>query len=98
MTTKLTIKKSYLPTKKYTAYFTDLKTGKTKKTHFGASGYQDFTTHNDKFRRTNYRTRHQKDRINDPYTPGSLSWGILWGNSTSLNENIKTFKRKFGFK
>lgn len=98
MTISLTIKKSYLPAKKYTAYFKDSKTGKTKKTHFGAKNYRDFTTVKDTKVRANYRARHQHDIINDPYRPGSLSWYILWGNSTSITENINTFKKKFGFK
>jgi hypothetical protein len=94
----LTIKKSYLPTKKFTAYFTDSKTGKTKRTHFGAKNYDNYTIHKDKNRRINYRKRHKNDRINNPYTPGSLSYFLLWGKSTSLNVNIKTFKKKFRFK
>ena len=32
---------------------------------------------------------------NDPETRGALSRHILWGESTSLNENIRKFKSRF---
>jgi len=27
--------------------------------------------------------------------PGYLSWYLLWGDSTSLQQNIKDYKKKF---
>jgi hypothetical protein len=33
--------------------------------HFGASGYQDYTTHKDEKRRANYRARHSKIKLKD---------------------------------
>ncbi|NCA16904.1 MAG: hypothetical protein EBS90_07640 [Betaproteobacteria bacterium] len=53
---------------------------------FGARGYEDFTTHKDVDRRERYRTRHQHDRIDDPYTPGFWSWWALWGEKDDLNK------------
>lgn len=94
MPTKLTIKPSPKSDKKYVAIFTR-DNGRTKRVHFGGSGYSDYTKHKDKERRRLYRSRHRNDRINDPETPGSLSWYILWGDSTSMKENIKKFKNKF---
>ena len=62
---------------------------------FGARGYSDFTIHKCKRRRARYRKRHRNDPINDPFTPGSLSWWVLWGNSTSLYKNFRAFVDKF---
>ena len=67
-----------------------------KKIHFGAEGMSDYTITKDKEQRERYRKRHQKDlKTNDPMKPGYLSWYILWGDSTSLKENIKDYKKKF---
>lgn len=95
MPTKLvSITKSTLKGKKYTATFENA--GKTTKTHFGATGYGDYTTHKDKERRSNYISRHKTNEAwNKPTTAGSLSRHLLWGNSTSLQQNIQAFKRKF---
>ena len=94
---KLQILKSDNPKKKYKAIFTK-PDGKTKTIHFGASGYDDYTTHHDKDRRRLYRLRHDKDlQTNNPLTAGHLSMFILWGDSTSLQINIKSFKDIFKF-
>ena len=69
---------------------------KDKRTvHFGHSLYQDYTTHHDKSRRDNYRKRAYKGASANPDTPAALSYYILWGDSTSLRENIKSYKAKF---
>ena len=94
--TKLQILKSDNPKKKWKAVFTK-PDGKTKTIHFGASGYQDYTQHHNKDRRTLYRQRHEKDLKGDPMRAGYLSYYILWGDSTSLHTNIRTFKNKFKF-
>lgn len=65
-------------------------------THFGATGYEDYTQHHNKDRRANYLRRHAKDlQTNDPRRAGFLSYYILWGPSTSREENIRNFKAKF---
>jgi hypothetical protein len=67
-----------------------------KHTSFGHQGYQDYTQHHDKQRRDLYRQRHAKDlQTKDPRRAGFLSYYILWGNSTSMAENIKEYKRKY---
>ena len=81
---------SPIKTKKYRAVWSD-----DTHTDFGASGYEDYTTHKDKSRRENYRSRHRNDNLNNPKSPGALSWYILWGNSTSMQQNITQFKNKF---
>ncbi len=91
----LKISKSDKPEKKYVAVF-EKDNGKTKKTYFGQAGADDYLKTGDKERRRLYRERHQKDlSTNDPTRAGFLSYYILWGDSTSLNENIKNYKKKF---
>lgn len=91
----LHIKPSDKSDKKYAATFqTD--TGRTKTTHFGAAGMDDYTIKKDAAQRDRYRTRHAKDlTTNDPTKAGFLSYYILWGDSTSLQSNISSYKRKF---
>jgi hypothetical protein len=91
---KVVISKSDKSGKKLKAVFTR-ENGRTKTTYFGASGYDDYTITKDKEQRTRYRNRHRKDNINNPESAGSLSWHVLWGESTSRQQNIKSYKRKF---
>lgn len=79
---------------KYTAVFDN--DGKEKTVHFGAKGMSDYTKHHDPERRARYLTRHRnREDWSDPTTPGSLSRWILWGDSTSLAQNIASFRRRF---
>ena len=94
--TKLVITTSEKSEKKYEAVFTK-DDGKTKTVHFGAKGYEDYTQHHDKDRRTQYRRRHEKDLKGDPMRAGYLSYYVLWGESTNVQTNIRSFKNKFGF-
>ena len=92
---KLVVSKSDKKDKKYKAVFT-YKDGKTKTTHFGAKGMEDYTTHKDKERRSRYRARHKKDLKTNDYTrAGYLSYYILWGDKTNLKDAIKSYKKKF---
>ena len=89
------IKKSDKSNKKLQAIFTK-DNGRTKTTHFGSAGMDDYTITKDKEQRKRYRTRHKKDlNTNDPTRAGYLSMYILWGNSTSRKENIQTYKKRF---
>ncbi len=91
----MTIKPSNKPGKKLMAVFTK-DNGRTKTTHFGAKGMDDYTITKDKERRRLYRERHKKDlTTKDPTRAGFLSYYILWGNSTSRQENIKNYKKRF---
>jgi hypothetical protein len=66
------------------------------RTSFGAAGYRDYTQHHDKLRRENYLTRHRaRENWNDYKSAGSLSRWILWGDSTSIDTNLRKFKQKF---
>ena len=92
---KVLIKKSDKSGKKYMATFTK-KNGRSKTTHFGQAGAPDYTLTGDKNRRKAYRDRHRKDlNTNDPTRAGYLSYYILWGESKSIRENIKSYKRRF---
>jgi len=92
---KMTIKPSTKPGKKLMAVFTK-DNGRTKTTHFGAKGMDDYTITKDKERRRLYRERHKKDlSTKDPTRAGFLSYYILWGDSTSRAENIKNYKKRF---
>ncbi len=92
---KMTIKKSDKSGKKYMAIFKK-DNGRSKTTHFGQSGAPDYTLTGDKERRRLYRQRHKKDlNTNDPTRAGYLSRFLLWGDSKSLRENIRSYKRRF---
>jgi len=70
--------------------------GRTRTTHFGSKGMDDYTLTKDKEQRKRYRERHKKDLdTNDPTRAGYLSYYILWGDSTSRSENIKDYKKRF---
>ena len=85
---KMIIKPSSKPNKKLMAIFTQ-DNGRTKTTHFGAKGMKDYTITGDKERRRLYRERHKKDlEHKDPTRAGFLSYYILWGESTSKQQNI----------
>ena len=93
---KVTITDSTNPKKKLMAVFFDDDGKKVKTSHFGQDGADDYTITNDKEQRTRYRIRHKKDLdTNDYKKAGYLSYYILWGSSTSLQENIKKYKKRF---
>ena len=92
---KLVVSKSDKKDKKLKAVFT-YDDGKTKTTHFGAKGMDDYTITKDKKQRTQYRRRHKKDLNTKDYTrAGYLSYYILWGDSTSRKVNIDSYKKRF---
>ncbi len=81
--------------KKMMAKFKNKSNGRESTTHFGASGYDDYTIKKDKEQRARYRKRHSGDNLTNPRSPGSLSYYVLWGNSTSKRANISSYKSKF---
>lgn len=91
----LSVKPSTKADKKLMATFEN-DNGRTKTTHFGASGMDDYTKTHDKAQRDRYRTRHAKDlQTTDPTRAGHLSYYLLWGDSTSLQTNIAAYKKRF---
>ena len=91
----VSIGKSTSQGKKMVAVFYDEAKKKIKTTHFGASGYEDYTTHGEMQRKMNYLARH-KDREdwNDYMSSGSLSRWILW-NKPTLSESINDYMNRF---
>jgi hypothetical protein len=90
----VSLKRSDRSGKKYKAVFKDGTRSKT--THFGSKGMDDYTLTHDKAQRSRYRERHKKDlQTKDPTRAGFLSYYVLWGNSTSLRANVRSFKSKF---
>lgn len=78
-----------------------------KTIHFGAKGMRDFTLMNDKSSKfyepkkedrekikSNYQSRHKNDNINTPFTPGSLSYYLLW-NKPTLKASIRDYNKRF---
>ena len=91
----VSVTKSKQPGKKFTASF--LRDGRPVTTHFGDSSMNDYTQHHDPERRRNYLARHKsRENWNDPTSAGSLSRYLLWGDSTSFQENLRAFKKRFG--
>lgn len=96
----MSIEPSKLSTKKWTANFFDKETMRRKTVNFGGRGFRDYTTISEadeaKKARAAYRSRHRNDKINDPLSPGALSWWLLWGDYDNMNQNLSAFKRRFG--
>ena len=86
----LSVKKSTRKGKKLMATFDD---GTT--THFGATGYDDYTLKKDKDQRDRYRARHASGKNASAKTADALAYHLLWGESTSLRQNIKDYKKKY---
>jgi hypothetical protein len=82
------------PKKKFDAVFR-LDDGEEKIVRFGAAGYTDYILSHNEVKKESYLTRHKHENWNNPMTAGALSRWILWGNSTSLDTNIRSFKRRF---
>ena len=93
----VSIKPSTSAGKKMMAVFYDTAKKKVKTTHFGASGYEDYTTHGDLQRKQNYLSRHSNENWNDYMTPGSLSRWILW-NRPTLTSSIEDYMCRFKLK
>ena len=94
------VKPSTAKGKKYTATFCMCNEPpqkcKGKRVHFGSSTSQTYLDHGDKQKREAYIARHRvNENWDNPTTPGSLSFHLLWGKTTSLKENIAYFKKKF---
>ena len=90
----LSVTPSKKPEKKLDAKF-ETDTGRTKVVSFGQRGADDFTKTQDIEQRARYLKRHSRNEDwNKKDSPGALSRWILWGESTSLMQNIANYKRK----
>jgi hypothetical protein len=67
-----------------------------KVVHFGQAGGKTYIDEGDKAKRAAYLARHEKrENWNDPFSAGSLSRYLLWGDSTDLETNHQSFMKKF---
>ena len=96
--TTVLITKSSKTDKKYQAQINN------KTIHFGAKGYEDYTTHHDIERKNRYIERHQdKEQWNKTgiATAGFYAKNILWNRPTiqqsinNLNNKYKTITFKY---
>ena len=65
--------------------------------HFGATGYQDFTTHGDKERKASYLARHKATEdwtLQGVRSAGFWARWILW-NKTSVAASIRDVNKRF---
>jgi hypothetical protein len=63
--------------------------------HFGAKGYEDYTTSLSEVKKEAYIKRHQvRENFNSPYTAGALSRWILW-NKPTIKASITDYKKRF---
>jgi hypothetical protein len=91
------IKKSTKPEKKLMAVFS-LDNGRTRTTHFGAAGMDDYTKTRNKEQKSRYLKRHRRnENWNAPMTAGALSRWILW-NKETRGASITDYKKRFNLK
>jgi hypothetical protein len=87
----LKLERSPITKKKWRATFDD-----GTHTDFGDATMEDYTQHHNPARRALYLRRHAKDlATGDPTRAGFLSYYILWGPSTSLAANVRSYKNRF---
>jgi hypothetical protein len=67
-----------------------------KVVHFGAKNGSTYIDHKDKTKRENYIKRHAvRENFDDPYSAGSLSRWLLWGDFTTLEKNHRAFMKRY---
>lgn len=82
--------------KKYDAVFDDGKVVSFGARHENGMPYDDYLNSGNRMKRDAYIARHRvNEDWTDPYTAGTLSRYILWGNSRSLRENILDYRKRF---
>jgi hypothetical protein len=91
------LQKSNNEGKKFTAIFYDNERKKVKTTHFGATGYTDYTLTGDDEKKELYLLRHGKENWNDPTAPATLARYVLW-NYKSLSKSYNDYLKRFGLK
>jgi hypothetical protein len=68
-----------------------------KTIHFGARGYQDYTSHKDPERQRRYINRHKEREnwsVSGINTAGFWSRWLLW-NKPSIDESMRDIQRRF---
>ena len=70
-----------------------------KKYDFGLKGGSTYLDHHDKVKRQNYRRRHYNSVKEKPFienlvpSPSLFSYYLCWGDSTSMDQNIKILNK-----
>jgi len=91
----ISVKRSKKPGKKWNFTF-KTNSQRTFTRSVGDSTRNNYTLHHDKTRRKHYLQRHKKDlNTGDPTRPGYISYYVLWGKSTSFEENLAAYKKRF---
>ena len=88
---QITVQKSTRAGKKYMARVGD------KTVHFGATGYQDFTTHGDEKRKASYLARHKTSEnwtLDGVDTAGFWARWLLW-NKATITASIRDINQRF---
>lgn len=92
----VSLEPSWIRGKKWAATFHDEVDDRSKTTHFGARGYDDFTVHRDRERRRRYLERHRRrEDWDDPTTPGALARWLLWNRAT-VAASLREYRKRFG--
>lgn len=95
---KVVISESTRKDKRLCATFTSPGGGQTS-THFGYRGGSTYIDHGDKKKRAAYLARHRpRENWGDPLSAGSLSRYLLWGDHTTLQANLRAFRKRFCLK
>ena len=92
---QITIQKSTRADKKYMAKVPTLEGDRT--IHFGATGYQDFTTSKDEKRKASYLARHKANEdwtLAGVDTAGFWARWLLW-NKPSITASIRDINQRF---
>ena len=88
---QISIQKSTRAGKKYMAKVGD------KTVHFGAMGYEDYTTHKDEKRKASYLARHRTKEdwtLSGVDTAGFWARHLLW-NEPSLGASVADINKRF---
>ena len=85
---------SQLKTKRFRVYLNN-----NNHYDFGLKTGQTYIDHKDKVKRENYRRRHYNSEREQPYIKNIIpsaslfSYFLLWGDSTNIQQNIKTLNK-----
>ena len=72
--------------------------GKNRSIHFGSNVSKTFVEGATLEKRNNYLKRHSVNEIWNEINPGSLSAGILRGDSNDIQENLNDYIKEFNIK
>lgn len=82
--------------KKYDAIFDDGKVVSFGGRRENGVPYDDYLTTGNRMKRESYIARHRvNEDWTDPYSAGTLSRYILWGDSRALSRNIADYRKRF---